>query len=99
MNANRCILALTALFLVVGFTPVHAADKVLLAGDPPLTQDMVDQYQERWQWYCDIQMSELQRKEHQRLLVNFWLRKNRAYRQALAQAYDRSHKRYFEDLQ
>jgi hypothetical protein len=71
MNANRCILALTALFLVVGFTPVHAADKVLLPGNPPLTQDMVDQYQERWQWYCDVQISDQQRKEFQRLLIAF----------------------------
>ena len=71
MNANRCILALTTLFLVVGVTPVHAADKVLLPGNPPLTQDMVDQYQERWQWYCDVQISDQQRKEFQRLLIAF----------------------------
>jgi len=99
MNVFRFALTLAVLVVLGGLTPARGADRVLLPGNTPLTQKMVDQYQERWQWYCDVPMSEKQRRTHQRLLIGYWLKKTMSYRQALAAAYSRSYEAYREDLQ
>ncbi len=98
MNSFRCVLTLAALVLLGGLAPAWSQDKVLVPGDPPLTQKMVDQYQERWQWYCDVQLSDKQRKDHQRLLIAFWQKKNRFAKQQLADSYSRNYQVYQDDL-
>jgi len=45
---------------------------ILVAGSPPLTQDMVDQGRWLIQWILDIQLSAPQRQDYQRLFIANW---------------------------
>jgi len=46
--------------------------KVLVSGNPPLTQDFLDQLTAYGEWLLDIQMTPPQRQEWQQLFVNTW---------------------------
>lgn len=88
---------MAALVLLGSLVPARDADKVLVPGDPPLTQEMVNRYQERWQWYCDLQLSEQQRKDHRRLFIAFWQTKvNKPITRQLLEEYQQDQQRHSE---
>ncbi len=72
MNMHRSVLTVTVLILAGGLTPVWAQRKVLVPGPPPLTQEMVDQYREIWEWYCNIKITPAQRKQYQQACIKYW---------------------------
>jgi hypothetical protein len=98
MNLFRCVVAVATLALVGALSPAGVRDEVLVPGDPPLTQEMVDQFLERWQWYCNIRLSNHENEEYQRLLVALWEKKRKLGRQNLANAYKRDQQKYTDDL-
>jgi hypothetical protein len=98
MRSFRPLVAVAALLLLGGLNLATGAEKVLVPGDPPLTQKMLDQYTERWQWYTNIQLSDEQSNKFQRLLVAFWQKKGSPGRQALANGYARDQEKYTQDL-
>jgi hypothetical protein len=72
MNVYRFRLTLTVLVLLGGLTPSRGADRVLVPGNPPLTQKIVELYQRMWEWYCDIRLTPKQRRQHTRHFITFW---------------------------
>ena len=64
VNSIRCLapLALCLSGLALG----RGADRVLVPGDPPLTQEVVDLYQQMWEWYCDVKLTP---EEHAKLAI------------------------------
>jgi hypothetical protein len=80
MNLFRCVLAGSAL-LLGGLTPARGQGKILVSGDPPLTQEVVDLYQEMWEWYCDTSLTPAQRSQYRRLFINWWSKRDRASKQ------------------
>jgi hypothetical protein len=75
MNPIRCVSVLTALIVLGGLTPVWSQEKVLVPGNPPLTQQVVDLYREIWEWYCDVRLTPEQRSQCQQACIKYW--KNR----------------------
>jgi hypothetical protein len=57
MKLCRWLLAGAGLILLVGQNLARGADRVLVPGDPPLTQEVVDLYQQMWEWYCDVELT------------------------------------------
>jgi hypothetical protein len=74
MRSVRPFVALAALLLLGGLNLVPAADKVLVAGEVPLTQETVDLYHQMWEWYCDLTLTPEQRRQHTQLFITFWTR-------------------------
>jgi hypothetical protein len=72
MNTMRCFSVLAALLLLGGLDLAHGADKVLVPGEVPLTQQTVDLYQQMWEWYCEIQLTPEQRRQHTQQFITFW---------------------------
>jgi hypothetical protein len=98
MRSLRSAVTLAALALLGGLTPASAQEKVLVAGNPPLTQEMVDQYQQRWQWYCDIKLTAEQRRQHRQHFVAFWKKAANPTRHELVTAYAAEQKQWREVL-
>jgi hypothetical protein len=86
MNAFRYSAAVTTLVVLSGLSPVWSQDKVLVPGNPPLTQEVVNLYQQMWEWYCDIQLTPEQRQQHQ-YFVNFWKKNGLAVTKPLLASY------------
>jgi hypothetical protein len=99
MNASRMLVALAALLLLSGFNLVTAADKVLVPGEVPLTQEVVDQFLERWQWFTNIQLSDKQSKEFQRLMIVHWQKQDKSARQGMVRGFKGDQQLYNEYLQ
>jgi hypothetical protein len=57
MNALRPALAA----LVLAAAPARGPAQVLVPGDPPLTREAVNLYQQMWEWYCDVRLTPGQR--------------------------------------
>src|SRR5262245_7039751 len=87
MRSLRFAVTLAALALLGGLTPASAQDKTLVSGDSPLTQEMVDNYQQRWEWYCDIKLTPGQRRQHRQHFVAFWKKAARSTKQWLVTGY------------
>jgi hypothetical protein len=71
MRAFRPSIPATLLLLGAVCT-VRAADTVLVPGDPPLTQSVVDQDRASLEWSLNLKMSEPVRALHQRRLAADW---------------------------
>jgi hypothetical protein len=93
MNLFRCVLAGSAL-LLGGLTSARGQGKILVSGEPPLTQEVVDLYQEMWEWCCDVKLTVEQRKEHTRLFVAFWKKSGPDVTQARLEGYGRMEKEW-----
>jgi hypothetical protein len=98
MRTLRCLL-LPALLALLGARAACAGDRILVPGNPPLTQKMADEYRERWEWYFDVQLSDQQRKQFHRLMISYWQKSNLSHKQGLAKGYARSQEMYTEHLQ
>jgi hypothetical protein len=77
MGPTRYLSALAALMVVGALAPAWAADKVLVPGDAPLTQQTVDLYQEMWESYTEVRLTPEQRRKHTQLFVAFWKKRDR----------------------
>ena len=62
----------TAIAAVAAGPPQNEAATVLAAGDPPLTQAMVDQRMAVWEVFLEVKISREQHDLLQRLLVEAW---------------------------
>jgi hypothetical protein len=71
---GRVVLARVVFFaLLVGLCRGGLADeRVLAEGNPPLTQKTVDQFAGYFQWILDVELTEAQRDELRRLVVDVW---------------------------
>jgi hypothetical protein len=74
--------------LLGGYTLARADEKVLVPGDPPLTQQTFDLYQEMWQWYCDIKLTPEQQREFQKRYIMFWKKRDKASNLKLLASYE-----------
>jgi hypothetical protein len=82
MRSFRPFVALTAL-LLGGLNLAAGADKVLVPGDPPLTQELVDTYRRMAEWALGIELGEKERREWQELFMAEFLKKNLDKRKAV----------------
>jgi hypothetical protein len=83
MSTLRCFVS-SALLVLAGLGAARAAEKVLVPGNPPLTQGMVNDYCQYVEWRWPQALSKLggpQRLEQ--LIVNDWKNGDRARQQAL----------------
>jgi hypothetical protein len=87
-----------ALMLLGGLNLAPGADKVLVPGDPPLTQEVVNLYQEMWEWYCDVKLTPEQRKQHTQHFITVWRKKGSADTTALLAGYRRMEKEWRDIL-
>jgi hypothetical protein len=69
MSRFHCAVALTVVTMLAGRNLAAGADKVLVAGDPQLTQEAVDLYRDMWEWYCDVKLTGEQGQQFQQLFV------------------------------
>jgi hypothetical protein len=72
MNRLHHRIPAAALLALVTLPAAHGADKVLVAGNPPLTQPTIDQEIFATEWLIDTPLTEEQRQEFQRLLIARW---------------------------
>jgi hypothetical protein len=96
MKPCRWLLAGTGLILLAGLNLVHGADRVLVRGDPPLTQEVVDLYQQMWDWYCDVKLTPQQRRLHTLHFINFWKKRTPPLRKVSLAAYRDMEKQWRE---
>jgi hypothetical protein len=73
--------------LLGSLTSVWSQGKVLVPGEPPLTRDSVDLYQQMWEWYCDVKLTPEQRRQHTQHFVAWWKKRNKASNQQLLTGY------------
>src|SRR5450432_2763260 len=71
------MLRLALVVLIVAGSATVRADP-LVAGEPALTQDMVDHTADFLEWALDLQMTSAQRDEAKQILVKSWQQKDRA---------------------
>jgi hypothetical protein len=89
-----------AIVLAAGcFTLARGADKVLVPGDPPLTQETVDFYREMWEWYCEIKLTPAERQKHTQLFITFWKKNPSTVTKPLLDGYSRMEKVWRGDLE
>jgi hypothetical protein len=72
MRAMRYSSALAALLLMGSLSLARGDDKVLVPGPVPLTQEAVNRYREMWEWYCDLKLSDAQRKQYEKACISYW---------------------------
>jgi hypothetical protein len=97
MNAIRYFAAAAALVLLGGLTPALSQDKLLVPGDPPLTQEAVNLYRQPLEWALDIRLTEPQRQQWQQLFIREWNKKPRTQKQELIAGW-RSGFKWYGDL-
>jgi hypothetical protein len=68
------LMTLLAVLLLpwVAVSPVSAFDGVLVEGNPPLSESMVDRVRGFYEWLLDATMNEQQRSDFQQSLVDSW---------------------------
>ena len=71
MSALRC-LRYTALLIPAVAGPLRAQDRLLVPGNPPLTEATVAVAAQFYEWALDVRLSEAQYPEFERLLVDRW---------------------------
>jgi hypothetical protein len=77
MKPYRFVLGAALAALVLGAAPSRCRAQVLVPGDPPLTQEVVDLYQQMWQWYTAITLTPEQRRQHQQHFAAFWKKRDK----------------------
>ena len=80
MHTIRSLLALAVLLLLGDFLAVWSQDKVLVPGDPPLTERFIDVETAYVEMLLNVRLTPEQRQEYHRLLVEAWKSKDKAYR-------------------
>jgi hypothetical protein len=80
MNKIRWLSAFALLALLGSLTPVWSQDKVLVRGDPPLTERFIDIERAYMEMLLNVRLTPKQRQEYQRLLLAEWKSKDKAYR-------------------
>jgi hypothetical protein len=98
VNLIRSLWALAALVLLGGLMPAWSADKVLVPGEVPLTQETVDLYQQMWEWYCEIQLTPEQRRQHTQHFITFWKKNGPDVTRPLLAGYTDMEKEWRGDL-
>jgi hypothetical protein len=98
MNPMRFFSVLAALVLLGGLNLAIGADKVLVPGDPPLTQEVVDLYQQMWEWYCELRLTPEQRGRHTQLFISEWKKQDRTTCQKLLASYRAAESRWRDAL-
>jgi hypothetical protein len=82
MRTLRCF-GSSALLVLVGFGAARADDRVLVPGDPPLTQGMVNDYCRYVEWCWPQTLSQLGGPQRlAQLIVNDWKNDDRARQKA-----------------
>jgi hypothetical protein len=97
MNVFRTMVGVIVL-ATGSFTLARGDDKVLVTGDPPLTQQTFDLYQEMWQWYCDIKLTPEQQRDFQKRYIMFWKKRDKASNQKLLATYETMEKEWRDTL-
>jgi hypothetical protein len=82
MNVRHSVLTVTVLILAGGLTPVWSQGKVLVPGDPPLTQQQVDTYTQFFSYLLAVKLDAAEIKTFQGLVVTDWKGWDRAGRDA-----------------
>jgi hypothetical protein len=77
MYLIRYLSVLATLVLLASLNLARGADKVLVPGNPPLTQETVDLYQEMWEWCCDVKLTPEQRRQFPQYFAAFWSKRDR----------------------
>jgi hypothetical protein len=72
MRSLRCAVALAVLALLLALTPASAQDKVLAAGDPPLTQGVVNSYRAFFSYLLAVKFDADDNKKFHDLVVADW---------------------------
>jgi hypothetical protein len=98
MRATHYLAAVVTLLLMGSYTLARGDEKVLVPGDPPLTQQTFDLYQEMWQWYCDIKLTPEQQREFQKRYIMFWKKRDKASNQKLLATYETMEKEWRDTL-
>jgi hypothetical protein len=71
MNVSRLLVVLAAL-LLGGLNLASGADKVLVPGDPPLTQTLLEKRLRFLEWLLDARFTDKQRTDYQSLFMQAW---------------------------
>ena len=71
MSALRCLRYITLLVPAVA-GPLRAQDRLLVPGNPPLTEAAVAAAAQFYEWSLDVRLSEAQYPEFERLLADRW---------------------------
>jgi hypothetical protein len=72
MNPFRLLLTVPALVVLGELTPVWSQDKVLVPGNPPLTQGLLEKRLRYLEWLLDTRFTAKQRTDYQRLFIQAW---------------------------
>jgi hypothetical protein len=85
MREYRTAVVPALMALVLAAAPTRSPGQVLVPGDPPLTREVVNLYQQMWEWYCDVRLAPGQRRQHLEAFANFWRKRSAiSNRQSLA---------------
>src|SRR5260370_23597767 len=83
MTFRRICVSLTVLLLLSAVNPARSEDKVLVPGDAPLRQSLLDSYREYHEWLLDIQLTEPQRRQWEGVFIGEFQKKSPARRRAV----------------
>jgi hypothetical protein len=72
MNPKHALVALVVLLLPAGLTPVWSQGKVLVPGNPPLTQGLWEKRPTYLEWLLDARFGAKERDAYQRLVLQDW---------------------------
>jgi hypothetical protein len=86
MTPRHCLTVLLS-FLLLHTPWVWGEDKILVAGDPPLTQELVDGYRSLFEVTLDLRLTEQQRRDWQQLLVAGYTKRKAVDRAAYLNVY------------
>jgi hypothetical protein len=82
MNAFRYSAAVTTLVVLGGLSPVWSQDKVLVPGNPPLTQGQLNTHTEFFQYLLGVKLDGDEEKTFHRLVIQDWKTWDKAARSA-----------------
>jgi hypothetical protein len=85
MIPKHAIVALVVLVLPAGLTPVWSQDKVLVPGNPPLTQGLWEKRLKYLEWLLDTRFEAKERDTYQRLFMQSWKTATAAEQRNMAQ--------------
>jgi hypothetical protein len=89
MRSYRPFVAVAALILLGGLNLAAGADKVLVPGEVPLTQDRLVRLVQFLEWSLDVALPGPQQKECSQLLIARWKEANQADREKLIRLVNR----------
>jgi len=88
MRALRCLWCIAVLIPVVS-APLPAQDRLLVSGNPPLTEGAVAVAAKFYEWALDVRLSEPQYVEFERLVADRWKQPGGAVRSDIVKAGER----------